>query len=411
MLKSLRSSGLPDSRLLLLRMSAGLVPSLLLLWYVRTRRRQLSSATAAAPPPPDASPPPPRAETAARDDSSDEEEPPKTEHEVEVWKKVNGVWDEYCLSPLVRIAAQKWVRQMADPQNKELERLRGWLLLKLNGKTRAPPPSQWQRGCPEILAGLRGMPLWPSARLPWLQPFEENFAAIRRELLALRAARGFQPLKIPNWASKHKLASPDGAGSVSHDAGDWNVYYLFLHEVKFAENCARCPETTKLLQGLGARSYQHAFFSALTPGTHILQHHGPTNKKLRVQLPIVGAEGSELRVADQLVRGKEGECILFDDSFEHEAWHRGDKTRIVLVFDVWHPDLTDREVQFLSLLQRSRMRAEMAAEAHAREKASMQEAAGEGAGDSCKADEKGDNFYQLLQEAKDLLPDNDWWVQ
>ena len=34
----------------------------------------------------------------------------------------------------------------------------------------------------------------------------------------------------------------------------------------------------------------------------------------------------------------------------------------MLVFDVWHPDLTDREVQFLSSLQRSRMRAEMAHE-------------------------------------------------
>ena len=26
-----------------------------------------------------------------------------------------------------------------------------------------------------------------------------------------------------------------------------------------------------------------------------------------------------------------------------QAWHRGEQTRIVLVFDVWHPDLTDRE--------------------------------------------------------------------
>ena len=42
---------------------------------------------------------------------------------------------------------------------------------------------------------------------------------------------GFQPLKIPNWASKKAVYSPDGSGSVSHDAGDWNVYYLMLHEV------------------------------------------------------------------------------------------------------------------------------------------------------------------------------------
>lgn len=56
-------------------------------------------------------------------------------------------------------------------------------------------------------------------------------------------------------------------------------------------------------------------------------------------------------MADEVLRGQEGRCMLFDDSFEHEAWHRGDATRIVLVFDVWHPDLTDKEVQFLSMLQ------------------------------------------------------------
>ena len=63
--------------------------------------------------------------------------------------------------------------------------------------------------------------------------------------------------------------------------------------------------------------------------------------------------GSRLRVADRTYECVEGRCFAFDDSFEHEAWHDGDRTRIVLVFDVWHPDLHDREVQFLSLLQRS----------------------------------------------------------
>ena len=68
----------------------------------------------------------------------------------------------------------------------------------------------------------------------------------------------------------------------------------------------------------------------------------PKSRILRFQPP--GAAGSELRVAEQHVQNREGECMVFDDSFEHEAWHRGTDTRIVLVFDVWHPDLSDREV-------------------------------------------------------------------
>ena len=104
-------------------------------------------------------------------------------------------------------------------------------------------------------------------------------------------------------------------------------------------------------------------------------------------------------------RGGRRQAFTFDDSFEHEAWHRGDKTRIVLVFDVWHPDLSDREVQFLSFLQRARMKAEMHAEREARRAAAEQ-----AGGAAPEADAVGDNFYQLLQEAKDALPDNSWWV-
>ena len=205
-------------------------------------------------------------------DSSDSDEE-QDERQAEIWRRVQKVLREYCLSPLALAACKKWVREMADPSNEKLARLRSWLLNRINGRERAPPQSPWQSGCPEILAGLRAQPVWDTADLPWLRPFEENAAAIREELLALKSARGFQPLKIPNWASKNKLASPDGAGSVSHDAGDWNVFYLHLHEVPFPENCARCPITAALLAKV-PRAYQHAFFSALTPGSHILKHHG-----------------------------------------------------------------------------------------------------------------------------------------
>lgn len=40
---------------------------------------------------------------------------------------------------------------------------------------------------------------------------------------------------------------------------------------------------------------------------------------------------------------REGEIIIFDDSFEHEVWHNGTESRIVLIVDVWHPELTDNE--------------------------------------------------------------------
>ena len=82
---------------------------------------------------------------------------------------------------------------------------------------------------------------------------------------------------------------------------------------------------------------------------------------------------------------------------------------MVLVFDVWHPDLSDKEVQFLSFLQRSRMRAEMAAEKIARADRQKAVEKAKSQGGVAPTDDAGDNFYQLLQEAKDILPDNSWW--
>ena len=349
------------------------------------------------------------------DGATEMREPPTTQPQNDqqrddlVRRRARAVLNDYALTPLAMAAADKWIRLMAQPDAHDLARLRAWFLHKMNGRERAPPPTAWQAGCPELLGGLRAKPLWRDDLREVLAPFERHAAEIRAELLALKHRRSFQPLKIPDWASKRKIAASDGAGSVSHDAGDWNVFYLALHEVDCDENCSLCPTTARLLSEL-PRSYRHAFFSALTPGTHIIKHHGPTNKKLRVHLPLLGTEGAELRVADERVAIERDRCLVFDDSFEHEAWHRGASTRIVLVFDVWHPDLSDKEVQFFSFLQRSLMRAEMRASraVAAIRAAKSGEVAGEEGGEEGVG--LGDDFYSLLEDSKGALLDNSWWV-
>ena len=63
-----------------------------------------------------------------------------------------------------------------------------------------------------------------------------------------------------------------------------------------------------------------------------------------------------MRDGDETKELKEGYPILFDDSFNHEAWHNGDKTRINLILDFWHPELTDGEVKFFKMLQQARLK-------------------------------------------------------
>ena len=40
---------------------------------------------------------------------------------------------------------------------------------------------------------------------------------------------------------------------------------------------------------------------------------------------------------------QEGKCLVFDDSFEHEVWHRGASRRVVLLLNIWHPDITQEQ--------------------------------------------------------------------
>ena len=150
----------------------------------------------------------------------------------------------------------------------------------------------------------------------------------------------------------------DGIGTVGTDSGEWNVFYLYLHDIPFTQNLEKVPKTIEILKKLVPRNYFHAFFSAVTPGTHISAHNGPTGKKLRLHLPIIGTEGATMRVGDETRKCKEGEAFIFDDSFNHEAWHNGEQTRINLIVDFWHPELTDAEVKFFSILLKAKLKGE-----------------------------------------------------
>ena len=109
-----------------------------------------------------------------------------------------------------------------------------------------------------------------------------------------------------------------------------------------------------------------------------------------MHLPLVGTKGARMRVGDEKVHLQQGKTIVFDDSFNHEAWHDGKAVRINLIIDFWHPDLSDLEVEFFQTILNSRIKAE---------------------NDFC--DKIGDQGYleALIVRTKDMLPNNDdWWL-
>jgi aspartate beta-hydroxylase len=54
-------------------------------------------------------------------------------------------------------------------------------------------------------------------------------------------------------------------------------------------------------------------------------------------------EAARIRIGEEKYEWREGRCLIFDDSFEHEVWNDSDSERVVLIIDFWHPELTAAE--------------------------------------------------------------------
>lgn len=136
--------------------------------------------------------------------------------------------------------------------------------------------------------------------------------------------------------------------------GDWDVFLLYERGRRRDDRCQLVPEAARIVQAHRTmRTFNGLiYFSRMAPNTLIAPHRGPTNMRLRCHLGIDIPESCAIEVGGETRAWETGRCLIFDDSFEHQAWNRSDKERIVLVVDLWHPDLSEDEVALLQGLDR-----------------------------------------------------------
>ena len=173
---------------------------------------------------------------------------------------------------------------------------------------------------------IASLPFHDAAQFDVVRMLEENFDEIRREVLNLG----------DRWF--HEEAERiDRSGS-------WQV--LMLYEVgRRKEALNYCPVLDGIIsESTSVRRQGGIYISKMTPNTHIAAHRGPTNVRLRAHLGIQVPSGDcKMRVGEQTTTWSEGKCIVFDDSFEHEVWNNTGVDRVVLLLDLWHPDLSHLE--------------------------------------------------------------------
>ncbi len=176
----------------------------------------------------------------------------------------------------------------------------------------------------------------------WVASIESQTGTILAELSAILTD---DALFRPYLTSDPDRPSHDNHGMT--DNPDWSSLHLIDNGVANAAAITAFPATLAAVNALplcriGVRA-PTVMFSRLAAGARIPPHHGMINARLVCHLPMIVPGPGKLKVGNYARDWEPGKLLIFDDSMRHEAWNDADADRIVLLFDVWRPELTQPE--------------------------------------------------------------------
>ncbi|HIB77900.1 MAG TPA: aspartyl/asparaginyl beta-hydroxylase domain-containing protein [Flavobacteriales bacterium] len=165
---------------------------------------------------------------------------------------------------------------------------------------------------------------------------EDNWQCIREELDALLSNMNVIPQFDEIDPLEKRLVASDGGIP-------WRMYGLKIYGKYMKKAMNECPKTIALLKQV-EHKISHAFFSILEPGKDIPPHFGPFRSVYRYHLglKIPKSGGAAITVDDKKYVWREGEGVLFDDTFLHSAKNDTKEIRVVLFIDVYRNDLPKR---------------------------------------------------------------------
>lgn len=171
-------------------------------------------------------------------------------------------------------------------------------------------------------------PFLPLDTFGWIPGVEARWKTIRAELDQVLSCRQDLPNFQDISTDQAKLTSDDG----------WKTYFFLGYGFRSEAAAARCPQTAALLERIPGLTT--AFFSIFSPHKRLPEHRGPWRGVLRYHLALKVPEPSSaagIRVGGEVAHWEEGESLLFDDGYPHEAWNDTDGVRVVLFADILRP--------------------------------------------------------------------------
>ena len=180
-----------------------------------------------------------------------------------------------------------------------------------------------QRPVSKYVKGLTSKPWHDKNDYPFITKLEEGVDKIKHELL---------------YNLEHRRHLFTGETENLHVGGEWTELRIKSSGFGLTKYTEYFTDTMKVIADCG-QEFVSIKFSAIQPGTHIRTHTGPSNERLRLHLTLIHKGGARIRVGTEWRTWEQGKAIIFDDSWEHEVIHTGDDVRVVLIMDIWHPEL------------------------------------------------------------------------
>ncbi len=163
-------------------------------------------------------------------------------------------------------------------------------------------------------------------QFPELQILQEQWETIRDEAIQLNNENEIK--------ASDKL---DDIGFNSFFKTGWKRFYLKWYGSDLKSAMRLCPKTFELLSSID--SVKGAMFASLPPGARLVKHRDPYAGSLRYHLGLLTPNDNDcfIDVDGEKYSWRDGEAVMFDETFIHYAENKTDKERIVLFLDIKRP--------------------------------------------------------------------------
>lgn len=167
-------------------------------------------------------------------------------------------------------------------------------------------------------------PIVPQRFFPELQILSDNWEIIRDEALAL-------------YDMGHIKAKDDLPASSFYKGGRWVSFYLKVYDSDIPSARELAPKTLELLEQVPNMNL--ALFAVLMPGKKLNDHHDPFAFTLRYSLGLStpNSDGCGILIDQEDYKWKDGEGVLFDETYLHNAYNTTDVPRVILMTDIDRP--------------------------------------------------------------------------